>query len=1038
MATGPEKWESIKSLFEAAQEVAPSDLVAFLEQESSDPEVRSEVSRLLSEYQQAEGFLSTPAVGSLRSDGCGSGGALDANRFALGEELAGHFTIVEFLAEGGMGVVYKAEDTQLHRFVALKFLPPDAARDAQAQARLQREAQAASALNHPNICTIYEIDNHGGQAFIAMEFLDGITLKQFIGDQPMSVEKLLPLAIEIADALDAAHSAAIFHRDIKPANIFVTRRGHAKILDFGIAKWTVAQRTERTTTSGGAKEMEVASLPASRSNAAIDGLITAPGTVAGTIAYMSPEQLRGEELDSRTDIFSFGVVLYQMATGNLPFPGKNAAEISSAILNDVPGTRIRVGADVPPKLIAVIDRALEKDRALRYQHACEMRDELQQLQREMDPGLRAQEAAARKSRVVWGLAVAAACVLLTVGAFLHWGGTRKLTEKDTIVLGDFANDTGDPVFSDALKAGLAADLGQSPFLNILSDDQVGQQLRYMGRPADTALTPDVAREVCRRAGSAAMLLGSIHNIGSHYAITLKAVNCADGGSLDVEQTEADRRERVLGELHQAARSMRGKLGESLASVQKLDTPLEQATTSSLEALQAYSVAQKTWRARGDAAAIPQFRRALTLDPNFAVAIVDLGTALCSLNEAAQCADSMRRAYQLRDRVTERERFSIDSNYYMYVTGDLEKTAQVFEEWKQSYPRMLAPYINLGLVAWNLGRLETALTNDREGFALKKDASVVYRDLSSDYMNLNRLEEAKSVLDEARARKLDEPLLQNYYQLAFLRNLPEEMHRCLSTAQGNSVDESAMLAIQADTEAFHGRLRQARELSGRAVAAALSGGDKETAAGWEVTAALREAEFGLANEARRHATTALTLASTKNVQVAAAMAFARAGDFGRAQTIAAALQKDYPSDTLLVDYWLPSIRAATAIARGNNAAAIGYLQATSSYELGGGILPFTNGATMYPVYLRGQAYLQMKQWNSAAAEFQKINDHHGLVWNFVTGALAPLELARSLSSSDTAAARAAYRNFMTLWQDADNNIPTFVQAQNEYVRLKSKP
>jgi eukaryotic-like serine/threonine-protein kinase len=1031
MTAEPEKWENIKSLFEAAQDVLPAELPAFLERQSSDPEVRSEVRRLLSEYHEAEDFLSTPAVGTLQADLLPPEPGHDSDHFPPGEVLAEQYTIVEFLAAGGMGVVYKAEDTQLHRFVALKFLPPDVAGDTNAQARLQREAQAASALNHPNICTIYEIGNHHGQAFIAMEFLEGMTLKQRIADEPVDVDTLLCLAIEIADGLDAAHTAAIFHRDIKPANIFVTQRGHAKILDFGIAKWIRVQPRQ--------SPIEGANLHASPLQKEVDGLRTAPGSMAGTVAYMSPEQLSGEELDSRTDIFSFGVVLYQMATGLRPFQGKSLSAISNAVLNDRPEPPTHIRSELPPKLEQIILCALEKDRELRYQRASAMRDELRGLKLELEFGLVAVNVAAEtsrswKRRLLWGLALTSLVALLGAGAYWHWGGTRKLTEKDTVVLGDFVNATSDPVFSDALKEGLAADLGQSPFLNILSEDRVGEQLRYMGRAKDAALTPEVAREVCRRAGSAATLLGSIENIGSHYAITLKAVNCENGDLLDLEQAEADRREQVLGKLHQAARNLRNKLGESLVSVQKLDTPLEQATTSSLEALQAYSLAQKTWRARGEAAAIPQLKHALGLDPKFAWAIVSLASAYCSLNEAAQCADYMRQAYELRDRVTERERFAVDSNYYMYVTGDLEKAAQVSEEWKQAYPRMVAPYINLGLIAGNLGRQETALANDLEGFALTKNSSTVYQNLSSDYMNLNRLEEAQAVLDEARAHKLDQALLQNFYELAFLRNDIEEMER-LKAPQSNAAEESGMLAIRADTEAFHGRLLQGRQLSRRAVAAALSGGDKETAAGWEVTAALREAEFGLATEARRHVAGALALASTRSVQVAAAMAFARSGEIERAQAIAARLEKRFPNDTVLVDYWLPSIRAAIAIARGNPAAAIEDLQTAAPYELGGGILPFTNGATMYPVYLRGQAFLRMKQWREAAAEFQKIVNHKGLIWNFPLAALAHLQLARASASFDPAAARMAYRDFIVLWQDADSEVPVFSQARRESARLK---
>ncbi|MFY9647905.1 MAG: serine/threonine-protein kinase [Terriglobales bacterium] len=1050
MVTGPEKWESVKSLFEAAQTVPPGELEAFLERQSPDPEVRSEVSRLLSEYHEAEGFLSTPAVGRLHADP--SAVAADFDRFPPGEVLSGRFTIVEFLAAGGMGVVYKAEDTELHRFTALKFLPMDSAGDAHAQARLQREAQAASALNHPNICTIYEIGHHRGQAFIAMEFLDGVTLKQRIAGEHMPLDLLLSLAVEIADALDAAHTAAIFHRDIKPANIFITRRGHAKILDFGIAKWGGDNRRVASADDVASGPAEFADLHAGRGSLSavpsqdeIDSVFTAPGTRAGTVAYMSPEQLEGRELDTRTDIFSFGVVLYQMATGVRPFQGKDPAAIYAAVLNDAPTPPAKLRPDLPPKLEAIILRALQKDRELRYQHASEMRVDLQRLRTEQESGLHMMHVRTKHARLLWGWSLAGLAILLAVAAiYLRLGRPRKLTERDTVVVGDFLNYTGDPVFSDALKAGLAADLGQSPFLNLLSEDQINQQLLFMGRaadannktrPADTSVSPDVAREVCRRTGSAATLLGSIANIGSHYAITLKAMNCETGDSLDVEQEEADRREQVLAKLHEAAKGMRGKLGESLASVQKHDTPLEQATTSSLEALQAYSLANKMFRTSGDAAAIPQFKRALALDPTFALALADLGVMYCNLDEAAPCAEYLTRAYQLRERVTERERYSIDSHYYMNATGELEKAEQVFEEWMQLYPRDLAPYIDLGLVAGYLGHWDVALSTAQQGYGLKKDSFEVYNDLSNDYMYLDRLDEAQVVLDEARTRKLDEPLLQNIYQLAFLRNDAQGMQRCLNAASGKADVESAILASQADTDAFYGRLGKAREFSQRAVSSAIVSGEKETAAEWEVTAALREAEFGNRREARRHAEAAMDLAKTRDIQVAAAMAFARAGDPRGAQKIAEMLQKRFPSDTLLTKYWVPSIRAAIAISQGNAATALDQLQVTTSYERGGGILPFSAGASMYPVYLRGLAFLAMKQWKQAADEFQKITDHRGLVWNSPLGALAQLEIGRAYANFDQAKAKTAYGDFAALWDHADAEIPIFSEAKNEIAKLQ---
>lgn len=628
--------------------------------------------------------------------------------------------------------------------------------------------------------------------------------------------------------------------------------------------------------------------------------------------------------------------------------------------------------------------------------------------------------------------LAVALVLIEQSRSWHW--SRTLTEKDTIVLADFANNTTDPVFGDALKAGLAADLSQSTFLNILSDDIISRQLRYMGR-ANATLSPEVAREVCQRAGSQAMLVGSISSIGSHYAITLKAVGCKDGDVLDVEQAEADRRENVLSRLHQLARSLRNRLGESLASVEKYDAPLEQATTSSLEALQAYSLAEKTLRSQGESAtAIRQFNRALELDPNFAVAMLDLGIVYCNLNEKELCSEYVSKAYKLRDRVTERERFSVDSSYYTNVTGELEKSAQALEDWKQSYPRDLAPYINLAEIEWDLGRVDMALTNDLEGFTLKKDSLLVYRHLSSDYMTLNHLDDAKAILDQARARKLDAPLVENFYQLAFLKNDAKEMERCVNAARG-SADESTVLSSAADTEAFYGHLERARELSRQAIASAVAAGDKEAAADWEVTAALREAEFGNRADAIRQATQALALDSTRDVQIAGAMAFARAGDARRAQTIADDLQRRFPSDTLLFNYWLPSIHAAIALAQGKPADAVDFLQVSAAYELGGDVLPFSQGESMYPAYLRGQAYFELKRFDEAAPEFRRILNHRGLVWNFPLGALSEIELARCYAlGNDSAKARETYQRFFTARHDADANIPVFVQAKKEYSAL----
>ena len=953
----PHRFRQIEELYHAVCGKTAGERAALLAQ--TDPELRQEVESLLAQRTGGE-LLEQPAIQNTTQ-------LLEqtVTELAVGASL-GPYRIESKLGEGGMGEVFRAVDTRLGRAVAIK-----AARE-QFNAHFEREARAISSLNHPHICTLYDV----GPNYLVMELVEGETIAARLKSGPLPFKTALLYASQIAAALVEAHGKGIVHRDLKPGNIMIAKSG-VKVLDFGLAK------------SG------------------TDETVTASGLVMGTPAYMAPEQREGRPADARSDVYSFGCVLYEMLTGVRP--GRQKRRIPSS------------------RLERIVSRCLEEDPGRRWQSAAELERELAGV---TGAGIRGK-----------GMIAAAAILGLSATAYFYFHRTPGLTERDTIVLADFDNKTGDPAFDDTLRQGLSVELQQSPFLNLLSDQKIRQELALAGQRQEARLTPETAQQICERTAGAAVLEGSIARVGSQYLLGLRARSCGTGNILDQEQAVAEKREDVLNALSQIARKFRTRVGESLATVERHSTPLAEATTSSIEALKAYSTGMKVVMSSGNEAAIPFFRRAVEIDPKFAMAYANLGLSYSAVGESVLGAQSTTKAWQLRDRVSDRERFFIDFSYDRQVTGNLEKAYQTLELWGQTYPHGESPSPQTllgGLSTHGTGRYEEAIAACRKAIAADPKFGMSYGSLAHAYFFTDRFPEAESTLQLAAERKLELPaILVMRYIIAVLKGDQEEMDRAVSPAQGKRRAEHWMAHEEALALARSGRLQAARRSSIRAVDLALQEGGRDSAASYRAAQAVWEGLYGNSAEGVRSALAALELSKGRDVEYAAGFALALAGDTSRSEALAGDLEKRFPEDTFVKFTYSPVLRASAALRRATPADAVERLEIARRYELAVNGLSF-NGfylGGLHSAWVRGEAFLAAHRYAEAAAEFQKILDHRGIVGLDPIGALAHLRLGRAYTlSGDKAKAKGAYDGFLTLWKHADADIPLLQEAKAESTGL----